>query len=273
MSKVDQIQFTPIEESSKKCCLSFLLDCLKPEKDKDKKYYIDKWRIYLTNESTSKTKMNDPFIILANMWAHKPVIKDLENVRINPNLIRKEKVQTLSNVIIRNDLEFYIPQLCSFIVFGEDELVDELLSFLYKSCYCSFFFAHRVLWFLKSMLSNEEINNGINMEMNNKISEIIHTIQTIFKSDTENDKKELKNYFIAGGDVFMNYNKGYFTDCLDLSDGNINNNGNTNNITADTTYNSNSGEQNIIKINIFTKYGYRTNDEDMVFNGGMNYIK
>ena len=273
MSKVDEIQFTPIEVQSKKCCLSFLLDCLKPEKDKDKKYYIDKWRIYLTNESTSKSKMNDPFIILANMWAHKPVIKDLENVRINPNLIRKEKIQTLSNVIIRNDLEFYIPQLCSFIVFGEDELVDELLSFLYKSCYCSFFFAHRVLWFLKSMLSNEEINNGINMEMNNKISEIIHTIQTIFKSDNENDKKELKNYFIAGGDVFMNYNKGFFTDCLDLSDGNINNNGNNNNITADTTYNSNSGEQNIIKINIFTKYGYRTNDEEMVFNGGMNYIK
>jgi len=273
MSKVDEIQFTPIEVQSKKCCLSFLLDCLKPEKDKDKKYYIDKWRIYLTNESTSKSKMNDPFIILANMWAHKPVIKDLENVRINPNLIRKEKVQTLNNVIIRNDLEFYIPQLCSFIVFGEDELVDELLSFLYKSCYCSFFFAHRVLWFLKSMLSNEEINNGINMEMNNKISEIIHTIQTIFKSDNENDKKELKNYFIAGGDVFMNYNKGFFTDCLDLSDGNININGNNNNITADTTYNSNSGEQNIIKINIFTKYGYRTNDEEMVFNGGMNYIK
>ena len=105
MSKVDEIQFTPIEVQSKKCCLSFLLDCLKPEKDKDKKYYIDKWRIYLTNESTSKSKMNDPFIILANMWAHKPVIKDLENVRINPNLIRKEKVQTLSNVIIRNDLE------------------------------------------------------------------------------------------------------------------------------------------------------------------------
>ena len=275
MDKLDQIQFTPVEIETKKCCLSCLLDCLKPGKDKDKKYYIDKWRIYLTNESTSKSKMNDPFIILANMWAHKPVIKDLENVRINPNLIRKEKVQTLSNVIIRNDLEFYIPQLCSFIVFGEDELVDELLSFLYKSCYCSFFFAHRVLWFLKSMLSNEEINNGINMEMNNKISEIIQTIQTIFKSDTESDKKEIKKYFIAGGDVFTNYNKGFFTDCLDLSDGNITNNNinNNSNLTADTTYNSNNGENNIIKINIFTKYGYRTNDEEMIFNGGMNYIK
>ena len=266
MSKVDEIQFTPIEVQSKKCCLSFLLDCLKPEKDKDKKYYIDKWRIYLTNESTSKSKMNDPFIILANMWAHKPVIKDLENVRINPNLIRKERVKALSNIIIRNDLEFYIPQLCSFIVFGEDELVDELLSFLYKSCYCSFFFAHRVLWFLKSMLSNEEINNGINLEMNNKISDIIHTIQTIFKSDTENEKKELKKYFIAGGDVYMNYNKGYFTECMDLTEDN-------NDITTDTTYNNNNYEHNIIKINIFTNYGYCTNDEEMIVNGGMNSIK
>ena len=165
MESLEQIQFEPIEEETKKCCLSCLFECLKPQKDKDKKYYIDKWRIYLTNESTSKSKMNDPFIILANMWAHKPVIKDLENVRINPNLIRKERVKTLSGVIIRNDLEFYIPQLCSFIVFGEDELVDELLSFLYKSCYCSFFFAHRVLWFLKSMLNNEEVNNGINIEI------------------------------------------------------------------------------------------------------------
>ena len=267
MEKLDQIQFTPIEEKSKSCCLNFLLECLRPKKDKDKKYYIEKWRIYLTNESTSKVRMNDPFIILANMWAHKPVIKDLENVRINPNLIRKDRVKTLSNVIIRNDLEFYIPQLCSFIIFGEDELVDELLSFLYKSCYCSFFFAHRVLWFLKSMLNNEEVNNGINVEMNNKISDIIHTIQTIFKSDTENEKKELKKYFIAGGDVFMNYNnKGYFTDCMDQSDGN-------NDITSDTTYNNNYGEHNVIKINIFTKYGYCTNHEEMIVSGGMNSIK
>ena len=267
MEKLDQIQFTPMEEKSKSCCLNFLLECLKPKKDKDKKYYIEKWRIYLTNESTSKVRMNDPFIILANMWAHKPVIKDLENVRINPNLIRKDRVKTLSNVIIRNDLEFYIPQLCSFIIFGEDELVDELLSFLYKSCYCSFFFAHRVLWFLKSMLNNEEVNNGINVEMNNKISDIIHTIQTIFKSDTENEKKELKKYFIAGGDVFMNYNnKGYFIDCMDQSDGN-------NDITSDTTYNNNYGEHNVIKINIFTKYGYCTNHEEMIVSGGMNSIK
>ena len=256
--------YSPIKVEKKICSFKDICKCFKSEKDKDKKYYIEKWRKYLTNESTSKSKMNDPFIILANIWAHKKVIKDLEKVRINPNLIRKERVKTLSNIIIRNDLEFYIPQLCSFIIFGDNELVDELLSFLCKSCYCSFFFAHRVIWFLKSMLTNDENHNEINNEMNNKIANIIHTIQTIFKSDTEKEKKELKNYFIAGGEVYSNYNKGYFTDTVDLID-------NENEITTETSYNN--SEQNIIKINIFTKYGYCTNNEEMVVSGGMNSIK
>ena len=134
-----KIEYSPIKTENKICSFKNLCKCFKSEKDKDKKYYIEKWRKYLTNESTSKAKMNDPFIILANLWAHKQVIKDLEKVRINPNLIRKERIKTLSNIIIRNDLEFYIPQLCSFIIFGDNELVDELLSFLCKSCYCSFF--------------------------------------------------------------------------------------------------------------------------------------
>ena len=256
--------YSPIKVEKKICSFKDICKCFRSEKDKDKKYYIEKWRKYLTNESTSKSKMNDPFIILANIWAHKKVIKDLEKVRINPNLIRKERVKTLSNIIIRNDLEFYIPQLCSFIIFGDNELVDELLSFLCKSCYCSFFFAHRVIWFLKSMLTNDENHNEINNEMNNKIANIIHTIQTIFKSDTEKEKKELKNYFIAGGEFYSNYNKGYFTDTVDLID-------NENEITTETSYNN--SEQNIIKINIFTKYGYCTNNEEMVVSGGMNSIK
>ena len=262
---MNKIEFNHVKEESKICSLKSLCSCFKSEKNKDKKYYIDKWRKYLTNESTSKVKMNDPFIILANIWAHKPVIRDLENVRINPNLIRKERVKSLSNIIIRNDLEFYIPQLCSFIIFGDNESVDQLLSFLCKSCYCSFFFAHRVIWFLKSMLTNEEIHNESNNDMNNRISDIIHTIQTIFKSDTEKEKKELKKYFIAGGDIYTNYNKGYFTDTIDLIE-------NDSQVTDKTSYNH-AEQPNIIKINIFTKYGYCTNNEEMVISGGMNSIK
>ena len=258
-----KIEFSPVKIEKKTCSLCNICNCLKSKKNKDKKYYIDKWRKYLTNESTSKVKMNDPFIILANLWAHKPVIKYLENVRINPNLIKKDRIRTLSSIIIRNDLEFYIPQLCSFIIFGDSELVDELFSFLCKSCYCSFFFAHRVIWFLKSMLTNDEIQNETNNEMNNKIFDIIHTIQTIFKSDTEKEKKELKKYFIASEEIYTNYTKGYFTDTIRLLD--------TENEKIEKNYNNN--EQNIIKINIFTKYGYCTNNEEMIINDGMNSIK
>ena len=114
---IKKVESMPVKVNRKGCCLKYLCDLFKFENGKDKKYFIEKWRKYLTNESTNKSKMNDPFIILANMWAHKQVIKDLEKVRINPNLIRKEKLKALSNIIIRNDLEFYIPQLCSFIIF------------------------------------------------------------------------------------------------------------------------------------------------------------
>lgn len=41
--------------------------------------------------------------------AHKNVMRELEGVRINPNLFNND-------ILIRNDLEFYIPRLCSFML-------------------------------------------------------------------------------------------------------------------------------------------------------------
>jgi hypothetical protein len=90
-------------------------------------------------------------MILTNLWAHKNVIKDLENIRLNPNLISEKN--------IRNDLEFYIPQLCTFLIFGEYEVVEEFLAFLCKACFASFFFAHRIMWFLKSLQNTTQMND------------------------------------------------------------------------------------------------------------------
>ena len=101
-------------------------------------------KINFTNKSQeNETNLSRPFIILTNLWAHKNVIRDLENIRLNPNLISEKN--------IRNDSEFYIPQLCTFLIFGEYEVVEEFLAFLCKACYASFFFAHRIIWFLKSL--------------------------------------------------------------------------------------------------------------------------
>ena len=122
--KILQNDFEEVKEERKNCCISELCKYLCPKIIKDKGFYINKWRDYLTQESISKSKMNDPFLILTNMWAHKLVIHELENVRINPNLIKKSKKKGMNDIIIRNDLEFYIPQICSFILFGDNELID-----------------------------------------------------------------------------------------------------------------------------------------------------
>ncbi len=65
--------------------------------------------IQAKGESTIKKQFEDPFRILMNLWAHKNVIKDLEAIRLNPNHLNLKG--------IRNDLEFYIPQL--WYLYGE----------------------------------------------------------------------------------------------------------------------------------------------------------
>lgn len=67
---------------------------------------------------------------------------------------------------IRNDLEFYIPQLwynksllSTFLIFGDYKVVEDFLTFLCKACFASFFFAHRIIWFLKSILDANSQDN------------------------------------------------------------------------------------------------------------------
>ena len=56
-----------------------------------------------------KRLIDIPFRILTNLYANENVIEDLEKVRLNPNLVSEDN--------LRNDLEFYIPQLCTFLLF------------------------------------------------------------------------------------------------------------------------------------------------------------
>ena len=54
---------------------------------------------------------------LMRMYAHQPgAIKDLEKCRVNPDF----------NSVFRDDLEFFIPQLCSFYLKGNLDSIQEL---------------------------------------------------------------------------------------------------------------------------------------------------
>lgn len=109
--------------------------------------------IYLfTQEKEGNENANAPFAILTKLYsnpdANEEVINELGSIRLNPNFA--------SNTGLRNDLEFYIPQLCTFLLFGEMKTIEEFFVFLCKVCSASFFFAHRIYWFLSSLTNVEE---------------------------------------------------------------------------------------------------------------------
>ncbi|CAD8065540.1 unnamed protein product [Paramecium sonneborni] len=69
-------------------------------------------------------------------------IEMLQRCRINPNF---------QTNLIRNDLEYYIPQLINFMVFHQQLQDDRLIDFIIKASSIDFFFAHLVYFQLKSL--------------------------------------------------------------------------------------------------------------------------
>ena len=56
---------------------------------------------------------------LLKLYAHEDVVDDMQNVRINPSFKRDE--------IYRDDLEFFVPQLCNFVLFQRSEITEKLV--------------------------------------------------------------------------------------------------------------------------------------------------
>ncbi len=97
-------------------------------------------------------------------------------------------------------MEFYIPQICTFLIFGDYEKCEELLAFLCKACFASCFFAHRILWFLRSMLKIKTFEVHYD-----KIYERIILIESIYKSEKDFNKIERLN--IANSKKYVEFIK------------------------------------------------------------------
>ena len=172
------------------CCLFCCecLCCIKSDPLNEKYYFIRLWN-KLTKESNKGSNNSLPFQTLINLFAHKYVIDDLKKVRLNPNLILLETGQ-------RNDLEFYVPQLCNFNLFGGQEQVAQFFFFLCNACYASFFFAHRVYWFMRSF---------DNIECLSKIEHDLKFLNSIFQSENRDNRYILTNLFVAGSQKYIDY--------------------------------------------------------------------
>jgi phosphatidylinositol 4-kinase len=176
-----------------KCCLFSWLCCCCQNKEKGKKFYQKEWRSFLVKEGNDTS--DEPFVISTNLFTNKDgSIQALESIRLNPNLVSANK--------LRNDLEFYIPQLCTFLLFGEMKAIEEFFVFLCKVCNASFFFAHRVHWFLSAMINASQ-------EKKDDIIGILKMVNTLFKSENQKRKAKLNNFYIANSSPFIKFIKSH----------------------------------------------------------------
>ena len=175
-----------------KCCHYLFCCCCCTNYEQSKNYFKKGWRKYLTKEEASDSS-NESFTILTNLFANADnAIESLESIRLNPNLVSEHK--------LRNDLEFYIPQLCTFLLFGEIKAIEEFFVFLCKVCNASFFFAHRVHWFLSAMINNAQ-------EKKDDIISILKMVNTLFKSESKKKRNKLEKFYIANSDPYIKYIK------------------------------------------------------------------
>jgi hypothetical protein len=85
----------------------------------------------------SQIEYNDPVRGLIKLYAHKlDAIADLQKCRINPDFNSK----------VRNDLEFYIPQICCVYMHGEIDDPNDLINLIVMASKSNIFFSHRI-WF------------------------------------------------------------------------------------------------------------------------------
>ena len=172
------------------CCFYLFCCCLCRSNIKTKDSFQKNLRSYLSKEGTDASDL--PFNKLTNLFANADdeAIKALEDFRLNPNFVSENK--------LRNDLEFYIPQLCTFLLFGDIKAVDEFFTFLCKVCNASFFFAHRVHWFLSAMINAAE-------EKKESIINILKLISAVFKSPYKKGRNKLEKFYISNSEDFIKY--------------------------------------------------------------------
>ena len=174
------------EKQQNSCCC-----CCCGTNEKSKSSFRKGWKEFLINEGNDSA--NIPFQMLTKLFINEEdAIEGLKNIRLNPNLVSENK--------LRNDLEFYIPQLCTFLLFGDFKALEEFFVFLCRVCNSSFFFAHRVYWFLSAMINSAQ-------EKKDDVINYLKMINTLFKSEDKKKQKKIEKFYVTNSEKYIDYIK------------------------------------------------------------------
>ena len=170
----------------KTCCL-----CCCKTKEISGGSFRKGWKNFLKKEGNDNS--NIPFQMLTRLYINKEnAVEGLKNMRLNPNLVSENKLRT--------DLEFYIPQLCTFLLYGEVKGIQDFFIFLCRACDTSFFFAHRVHWFLAAMVNAAQ-------EKKHDVINTLKMINALFKSEDKKSRKKIEKFYITNSEEYIDYIK------------------------------------------------------------------
>lgn len=96
----------------------------------------------------------DVFEIVVNLYAGREASVDkMRRCRVNPDYTSKT----------RNDLEFFIPQMCSYVIDESKprEIRDCLIVILTEASNASFYFSHRLYFFLHAYANDRGLSEEI----------------------------------------------------------------------------------------------------------------
>jgi len=111
-------------------------------------------------------RKRDPLDVLLKLYAKEDgVVEELEEVRLNPDFTS----------VFRNDLEFYIPQLCSYCLYGEGS--EEIKRFIVIASQSNLYFSHRVLFFIESLDTDDDL-------VNDNVQNILFSLSQIQLTDS-----------------------------------------------------------------------------------------
>ena len=133
------------------CCLPYyLLCCCLCWKEKEfstrRPDFIKRFTQWIPNRDRSENQLSqttkDPIPVLISLYSCEPTaVQELSKCRINPDLTSP----------VRQDLEFYIPQLISFYLQGYYPNMEQLVDLIVQACRNDFYFSHRIFFQLKSV--------------------------------------------------------------------------------------------------------------------------
>ena len=148
------------------CCCCF---CWKQKEfSHNKPQFVDqftKWMPSVAQSPVNKDEDQDPIPSLIKLYADNPAaMAELQSCRINPNMQSKQ----------RRDLEFFIPQICSFYLQGYYSKPDELVNFILQAA-GEFHFSHRVLFFFSATLL-EKLNPERQAQQKKMIDKVVDAV-------------------------------------------------------------------------------------------------